>query len=162
MQDKMDYKIKHIYWNAKEIIILDWNNKHKCIYSTLNVALRILSLYDRLFGENIELLPLITKWPLLGKQEENHMCETVPAIMSSCSHSLWFPVLVSGLPRPQNQERWFLGGFWKHITVAASLFGTEPLCLFSICPTAVPCFYGQVTIVEAMVSFLGVIHRIYW
>lgn len=56
--------------------------------------------------------------------------------------------------------------FGKHIIIAAILFGTEPACLLRICPTAVPflwllyLFYGQVTIAEVMVWFLGVIHRI--
>lgn len=41
--------------------------------------------------------------------------------------------------------------------VAAILSGNE---LFRVCPTAVPCFYGQVTIAEVVVWFLGLIHRI--
>ena len=85
----------------------------------------------------------------------------MPAVMSSHSLSLWLPILFSGLPKPQSQERWFLGGFWKtRRSSSNSLCACVPRLSPRIRLPAVPSLYGQVTRVEVMVWFLGVIHWI--
>lgn len=124
----------------------------------------MLSLYDRLLEDNIEVPPL-NEWPLLVESRQKVMCKTMPTIMSSCSFSLWFLILSSELSKPQSQERWFLGGFWEiHCNSSNSLWNQGSMCecngIFWDVSACVPCFYGQVTTAEVTFWFLGVIHRI--